>query len=271
MMRILEMAESPLVELRYLNAGHGAGRFTEDPLPVHVARVDRLPVGISAMVATADLQGRETFRDSPGGPLRLLGEALPQRLVREVLPRAGIPEGEPVGACLAGDFYTVPALDARGGTGDVTAVWRAFSECFQWVAGVAGNHDTFGEPPQKRPRLFGNTHLLDGTVAEIGGVRIAGIGGVIGKTSRPNRRSEEDYLATLERLTLEAPDLLLMHEGPDGTVPDQRGLLRIRETLAGRGLGLVVRGHKHWERPLAELPCGLQILNVDARVVILKL
>lgn len=270
-MKILEMAKSPLIELRYLNAGRGVGQFTEDPLPVHVARVDQLPGGVSALVATADLQGRERFGDSRGGPLRLLGEALPERLIHEVLPLAGIRSGEPVGALLAGDLYTVPALDARGGTGDVTSVWRAFSEAFHWVAGVAGNHDTFGDPPQKHPKLFGNTHLLDGDIIDIGGLKIAGLGGIIGRPSRPNRRTEDDYLATLEDLVSQSPDLIVTHEGPDGHHPDQRGLARIRDLLAGSGIGLAIRGHKHWDNPLAELPCGLQILNVDARVVILTL
>ena len=49
-----------------------------------------------------------------------------------------------IGVLLAGDLYTVPALDRRGGSGDVTAVWRAFGDEFSWVVGVAGNHDTFG-------------------------------------------------------------------------------------------------------------------------------
>lgn len=268
-MKVLELSESPLAELRYLNAGRGAGQFTEDPLPIHVARVDRLPDGLRAIVATADLQGRERFCDSSGGPLRLLGEVLPDQLVREILPLAGIAEGEPVAALLAGDLFTVPALDARGGTGDVTSVWQAFSASFQWVAGVAGNHDLFGDPPQKHPRLSANTHLLDGTVVQVGGLQIAGIGGIIGKPSRPNRRTEDDYVATLESLIRDAPDLLIMHEGPDGPQSDQRGFSGLRAILAGTGIGLVVRGHKHWDSPLAELPCGLQILNVDSRVVVL--
>lgn len=32
---------------------------------------------------------------------------------------------------------------------------------------------------------------------------------------------------------------------------------------------LVVRGHSHWDEPLAELKSGTQVLNVDARVVVL--
>lgn len=194
---------------------------------------------------------------------------MPERLIHEVLPLAGINSDEPVGAILAGDLYTVPALDARGGTGDVTSVWRAFSAAFEWVAGVAGNHDTFGDPPQNHPKLFGNTHLLDGEIIEVGGLKIAGLGGIIGRPSRPNRRTEEDYVAALEDLILQSPDFLVTHEGPDGTQADQRGLEPLRGIVADSGIGLLIRGHKHWESPLAELPCGLQILNVDARVVIL--
>lgn len=268
-MRIVEFRAEPAFEFRYLNAGRGPGQFYEDRLPVHVARVDRLPDGMSALIATADLQGRERFEDSSGGAIRLLGEALPQRLRREVLPALSLGETDPVGVLLAGDFYTVPALDKRGGTGDVTSVWKAFADSFEWVAGIPGNHDTFGEPPQRRPRFPAHMHFLDGDVKEIRGLRIAGLGGIIGKATRPNRRSEEDYLATLRHLLQPRPDVLLMHEGPDGPEAGQRGLSQVREILCESGMGLVIRGHAHWPQPFAEFESGLQILNVDARVVIL--
>jgi Icc-related predicted phosphoesterase len=270
-MKIVEFQAEPILEFRYLNAGRGPGQFYEDRLPVHVARVDRLPVGITALVATADLQGRERFEDSPSGSIRLLGEALPQRLVREVLPALSLRESDPVGVLLAGDFYTVPALDKRGGTGDVTSVWRAFADCFAWVAGIPGNHDTFGEPPQRRPRFPSHMHFLDGDATEVNGLRIAGLGGIIGKATRPNRRSEDDYLATLRRLLHPRPDVLLMHEGPDGSDPGQPGLSQVRETLEKAGDILVVRGHAHWPQPFAEFDGGLQVLNVDARVVVMTL
>lgn len=268
-MRILEFHSDPICEFRYLNAGQSPGQFYEDRLPVQVAKVDRLPEGMSAIVVTADLQGRERFQDSAGGALRLLGEVLPQRLVREVLPALGIREPERVGVLLAGDFYTVPALDKRGGTGDVSEVWRAFADCFQWVAGVPGNHDTFGARPGSRPRCSARMKLLDGELAEVQGLRIAGIGGIIGKETLPNRRSEGNYLATLQQLIIAGPDVLLMHEGPDGSEPGQRGSVRIRELLFDLETGLVIRGHTHWDQPLAEFASGLQILNVDARVVVL--
>ena len=72
----------------------------------------------------------------------------------------------------------------------------------------------------------------------------------------------------------EEPAITLMHDGPDAPERGFRGSPRIREVLEGQGLGqsehkLVVRGHSHWPEPLAELSCGTQVLNVDARVVIL--
>ena len=99
--------------------------------------------------------------------------------------------------------------------------------------------------------------------------RLAGLGGIIGNAARPHRRSEEDYLTTLNLLLDEYPDVLLMHDGPDGREPGQRGMSRVREMLIASSMGLVIRGHAHWDQPFAEFEDGLQILNVDARVVVL--
>ncbi len=64
------------------------GQFYEDLLPVHVARVDRLPEGTSGIVVTSDLQGRETLQESSGKPPLTYGGAfLPTKSLSE------IPEG----------------------------------------------------------------------------------------------------------------------------------------------------------------------------------
>jgi hypothetical protein len=60
-----------------------------------------------------------------------------------------------------------------------------------------------------------------------------------------------------------------MHDGPDSPSDGFRGSPLLREYLEFAGPKLVVRGHAHWKRPLAELQNGVQVLNVDARVVIL--
>jgi hypothetical protein len=114
-------------------------------------------------------------------------------------------------------------------------------------------------------------YYLDGDLAQVGGIRIAGLGGIIGNPDRPQRRRAEDYLATLERLVSPAPELLLMHEGPDGVHAGQRGSTQVREMLEASGIGLVIRGHAHWDEPFAEFSGGLQVLNVDSRVVVLTL
>lgn len=268
-MRILSLTPDPVAEIRFLNAGRRPGQFYEDRLPILEAIVDALPVKLDALVATADLQGRERFQDSLGGPLRLLGEVLPERLVREVLPERGLHRPEHIGVLLAGDFYTVPALHKRGGTGDVTSVWLAFGSEFRWVAGVAGNHDTFGPNPRGRPRFPVGLHYLDADRTAIDGLALAGIGGIIGDPVRTQRRSEDDYLETLELLLGDNTDVLVMHDGPDGG-DGQRGSPRIREVLERMRPGLVVRGHAHWDQSLAELATGVQVLNVHARLVVLR-
>jgi len=43
----------------------------------------------------------------------------------------------------------------------------------------------------------------------------------------------------------------------------------IREAVERLRPSLVVRGHAHWKESLAQLSGGVQVLNVDARVVVL--
>ena len=124
-MKILSIDSEPRWRLPFLNAGKGPGGFYRETLPIHTGLVDQLPGDLEALIATADLQGRETFDSAAGGPLRLLGEVLPEILAVEMLPELGI-DPQHSGILLAGDLYTVPALDKRGGSGDVTAVWQAF-------------------------------------------------------------------------------------------------------------------------------------------------
>lgn len=272
-MRIIEIKPEPLLEIPFLNAGRGAGNFYEDRLPVHEAFVDRLPEGVGAILATADLQGRERFQDrAHDGPLRLLGEVVPKRLESEILPRFGFPPANEIGVLLAGDFYTVPALDRRGGSGDVTAVWEAFADRFAWVAGVAGNHDTFGPSLSPPPFLANlqNVDYLDGDIADVDGFRVAGIGGIIGNPRKPHRRSEDEYIGVLRMLMEHHPDVLVMHDGPTAPVHGFRGSPMMRELIEqSKSCPLVVRGHAHWPEPLVELDGGTQVLNVDARVVVL--
>jgi hypothetical protein len=268
-MRILSLQPEPLLEIPFLNAGRKPMAFYEDRLPVLAGFVEGLPDGVAAIVATSDLQGRECFAGKR--PIRLLGEVLPALLDEEVLPKFGLPPCGEMGVLLAGDFYTVPALDRRGGTGDVTEVWQAFGDRFAWVAGVAGNHDTFGDQPDGRLRLsWQNVHYLDGDRVRVGGLALAGIGGIIGDPARPRRRSDEDYAALVALLLEQPTDLLMLHDGPDAPEWRCRGSPRVREAIERQRPGLVIRGHRHWDVPLVELSSGVQVLNVHERVVVLR-
>jgi Icc-related predicted phosphoesterase len=199
----------------------------------------------------------------------LLGEVLPLQLVNDILPQLSLPSGK-IGVLLAGDFYTVPALDKRGGSGDVSDVWRAFADQFDWVAGVAGNHDTFGKDPNAAPRFSGKLHYLDHSCVCVDGLKVAGLGGIIGNPSRMRRRSEEEFLGAIESLLEGQPDVLLMHDGPDAPSHGFRGSPMVRQLIELLRPPLVVRGHAHWNEPFVELDGWVQVLNVDARVIILR-
>jgi len=140
-MKILSIADNLFHTLAYRNVVPRHGIVTVH-LPILRATVDHLPDGLEAIVATADLQGRGLERED-GGPAPLLGELLAEEL--EALAKLGeIPSPDVTGVILAGDLYSRPELDCRGGSGDVRVVWDAFARNFRWVAGVAGNHDFYG-------------------------------------------------------------------------------------------------------------------------------
>lgn len=268
-MRILSLENTPIAEVRFLNAGKGPGDYYCDTCPVLVGTVDALPMGISAIIATADLQGRETFGEAKGAGLRLLGEVLPLKLSGAILPEIGLTNPGSIGVFLVGDLYAVPGLEKRGGIGDVTSVWRAFGEVFAWVAGVAGNHDAYGPDVHAPPRFGGNLHYLDGGRTKVADLNIAGIGGIIGSPERPRRRSEGDYLNVLADVLEDETDVLLLHDGPDDPYGGQRGSSAMREVIEVFKPKLVIRGHSQWREPLVELSGGVQVLNVDSRIIVL--
>ena len=268
-MRIVELHPEPIKVFDFLNAGRRPNQFYVDTLPVYLAEVDQLPDDLEAIVVTADLQGREVFPDRrKSDQLRLLGEVLPEML-RSTLTGIGIADDANVAAILAGDFYTYPDLKGRGGTGDVTQVWHSFADEYYWVAGVAGNHDTFGQS-KRMSGSRAHVHFLDGDRITISGFEIAGLSGVIGNPKKNFRRTEEQFLSTVEQLLMSKTDILVMHDGPDGAKPGYRGIQEVRLIVEFTKPQLVIRGHSHWPEPLVELANGVQVLNVDATVVILK-
>jgi Icc-related predicted phosphoesterase len=104
----------------------------------------------------------------------------------------------------------------------------------------------------------------------IDGLRLAGLGGIIGNPRKPMRRSTETYLSEIKRLLADSSDILILHEGPD--VPQQGfvGSELIRLQLYDRRETLVIAGHSHWTVPLITWDKGLQVLNVDSRGFLLN-
>jgi Icc protein len=64
-------------------------------------------------------------------------------------------------------------------------------------------------------------------------------------------------------------DILITHDGPNDPNQGLRGSPIIREVVERLKPSLVIRGHAYWKQPLAQLAGGVQVLNVDARVVVL--
>lgn len=269
MLRILSIETTPLHLLPFINVS-SSGKPVREFLPFLRGQIEGLPEGLDALFITADLQGRVR---SVGGSsaTRLLGESVAE-CAKELAAEGLIPATERMGVVLAGDFYCREGLDKRGGSGDVRSVWAAFARCFRWVAGVAGNHDLLGDrwlkadliEFKKQPGI----HFLDGDLSEADGLLIAGLSGVIGNPERPYRRTEQDFDAITRMLAELGPDLLVMHDGPEGN-ERQLGRPSVRQTLQSARRTLIIRGHAHWKDPLAVLSNGTQILNADSRVVLL--
>lgn len=262
-MRIVKLDPKPLDAVPYLSAAAGGG-IEHVELPIHSGKVEGLPARWDALIATSDLQGTCKAGTTGCGEERLLGEELAEHLA--LLLQLEFPDIDPrrVLVLLCGDLYADPGV--RGSSGDPLPVWRAFDDRFGGVAGVAGNHDLFssGGLEELAEVLF----FERPGIREAVGVRVAGLGGTIGRTDRPNRMPEELFLRELKRLLARKPDLLLLHQGPDEPTLGLRGHIGIREQLESASDTLVCCGHVHWEQPLAEIG-QVQVLNADGRAFIL--
>lgn len=261
---IAELADERVGEVRYLNASPRGG--TEVcRLPIQRAVLATPPPfddaqPLDAIVACSDLQG---IVPGPRGEATLLGVAVAEAL-DELAFDGVLPPAARTGILLAGDLYSVPEANKRGGFGGVEDVWAAFAERFAWVAGVAGNHDDAA----RVPAVGDNVHLLDGDIVELDGLRLGGVGGIIGNPGKKMRRAPEDFLRLCDQVIDAGLDVLVLHEGPTGEADHQPGNPDLRATVEAGAVGFTVCGHDHWREPLARHAAG-QILNVDARVVVM--
>lgn len=256
-MRLHSVEPRPFFRLRYLNAARGGGTEVRQ-LCFERGSVDRLPDGVSAIIATADLQG--IVADPYTNESTLLGVAVVQAL--EALAIEGeVPDLSLCGAILAGDLFSLPEANRRGGFGDVKPVWTAFSAAFRWAFGVAGNHDDV-----HAVKALANAQVLDTEVVERDGLRIGGVGLIARNPLKPGRRLEAEQLEHLALVLAERPDVLVLHEGP-GRGTEFQGNPSVTEALSA-GTALTICGHVHWPRPTA--PGDDRVLNVCERVLVLR-
>ncbi|MCA9606645.1 MAG: metallophosphoesterase [Myxococcales bacterium] len=256
-MKNLSIEAEPFEALRYLNAGRRGP--TVERLPIHRGRADGLPDGVDAVLCASDLQG---MAPGPDGAA-LLGVGLAARYP-ELADRALVPRPERTGVFLAGDLWADPLSRSRGGFGPVDDVWAAFASRFAWVTGVAGNHDDVSLVPE-----LDDAYLLDGEVVRLPGLIVGGVGGIIGEKKKPGRRSEGAFFSALDDVLVESPDVVVLHEGPEGD-RRQRGHPAIGARLRTMQVRLTICGHVHWAEPLATLGPTGQVLNVDGRAVVLE-
>jgi hypothetical protein len=258
MIRVTKLEDAPFDQIAH-NRARRSGGSAEVKLDLFRAYAEGLS-GCEALVVAGDLHGR-VRATSEGGGGSLLGVALAARL-KSLAEQGVVPQASDMGVVLTGDYYIDPAAEVHGSDGDVSSVWQAFSADFRWVVGVLGNHDELAAD-----ELPANAALLDGTLVERDGIRLGGVGLAIGGPERPGRRQPEVQLRLIDEVLALHPDVLVLHQGPPGG-PAQRGKREIGERLRS-ALPLTVCGHYAWDHALAEREDGLQILNVDARVVIL--
>lgn len=266
-MKIQEIIEKPIGRFPYLNVGGGRrkGKILNVRFPVYKAYVDRLPEELDALVVASDLQGNV----KQGDELLLMGELFPQFLKDLIEAELENVEAASTGVLLCGDLYA--NLEKRGGLGDVRPVWKAFRECFKWVAGVAGNHDDFGSFHEKLVFKLKepNIHFLEKEEVQLDELKIGGVSGIIGSNNKAFRVPESDFLDYIEARLQKKPNILLLHEGPSCKEEGLMGSPEVRTIIESKKPTLVCCGHSHWWKHLVELDNGTQVLNADAKAFVL--
>jgi hypothetical protein len=260
-MRVLEIDDaSPLRSLSFRCAASEASGVGS--LAICQAFVDGLPHAVEALIVTSDLQGVV----QEGDRTESLGE-MTARSIRLLQSAGQLPGAATCGCILAGDLH------AGAGEENVHHVWLAMGSVSRWVAGVAGNHDliTTDELAGESTAQFSdNCYLLDGSAVTLDGLRVGGLGGIVGACGGHRVRTEQAYCTALARLLQQRCDLVILHDGPNAPERNLPGWPSIRQVLEAASPTLVIRGHDHWSTPLATLSNGTQVLNVEGRVIVLR-
>lgn len=252
-MKIIKIEDNPFHEMPYRSSGRGKVNFNK--LPFYFAYVDRLPKGVGTIIVTSDLQGRD-IKDNE----KLLGESFVEEVQTleelEIIPCSSL-------LLSCGDLYDSPELNKLGATGNVTSVLNSFSEHFQSVFAVHGNHDIV--TPSE---LSETVTVLDGFSKDVSDMRISGVCGIIGKPQKNQRKTESDFLNCLKMALRTKSHIIMLHQSPKDIINDQIGDKETAELLLKKGNSLVVSGHCHWEKHLTRIGDN-QVLNVDSKVFVL--
>lgn len=233
-------------------------------LPFFHAKAEGLPNDIGCLVLMSDLQGREFLSDHLKGSERLLGEAVAEEL--SLLVGLGeIPSISTVMIC--GDLYEYPDCRKPGGTGPIDEVFLSLSQVSEEVIAVLGNHDSLVSTTQLPAKIV----VLDGNVVKTNfGLRVGGLGGIIGDPKRHNRWDENTFVRHMELCIQKRLHVLMLHQGPEDKEGRRVGNPAISQSLEKGFSGLTIFGHKHWpDSPLIDIGNG-QALNLDARVVVVS-
>lgn len=234
-------------------------------LPIFYGEFESDKSDMDFLIICSDLQG---VVEKDGG-YKLLGEELPEYLKLLIQIEFFKLENPQIGVLLCGDLFT--SLDKRGASGDVRAVWKSFEHYFDWVVGVAGNHDRFGNEEGKAAFLSSdNIYLLHKEIQEVGNLSIGGISGIIGRGDKVNRVEEKEYLDSLKKLLNKELDFVLLHETPDYPRLGLIGNSKIRAVIEKERNSNICCGHCHWGKTLILFENKSVVINVDAKVVILK-
>ncbi len=269
-MKITIDLNNPLETYPYLEVGtrtigkNNSPEVLHKSLPIFCAEYETENTDIDLLVVASDLQGIAEEK----GEHYLLGEKLPSFL--KTLIEIEFPDCKKIGVLLCGDLYT--SLKKRGASGDVRNVWIEFNNYFDWVAGVAGNHDTFGDESEKeRFKKHKNIHLLCKKIIELDGLKIGGISGIIGRADKTNRVDESEFLSSLTSLSKQELDFTLIHETPDFPKFNEIGNSKIREHIEKLSAMRICCGHCFWDISLVDFANKTQVLNVDSKVVLMRI
>ena len=269
-MNITLSEKEPIETYSYLEVGTkqsntGKPIILHKELPIYLGEFKTEKSNLDFLIICSDLQGAI----EKDGENKLVGEELPEFLKFLIDIEFEEIKNPKIGVLLCGDLFT--SLDKRGGSGDVRLVCLKFKEQFDWVVGVAGNHDRFGTDLEKEEfKSTENIYLLHKETQEIDALKVGGISGIIGRGDKPNRVDEKEYLDNLKKLLNKELDFILLHETPDFPELDYIGNPKIRTLIEKESKSNIFCGHCHWERTLVEFKNKSMVMNIDSKVVILK-